>query len=358
MAVPGAAAVVVVGLVFVTSGLIVNIMQAIFFVLIRPLSMRTYRRISGALGELLWLELVFLMDWWARVKMQLYIDRETFQSMGKESALILCNHKSDIDWLVTMGLAQRAGILGKTIALMKSESKRFPSGLQQLEEYPRPFWLALFAEGTRFTPEKLLAAQEYAASVGLPIPRNVLIPRTKGFVETIRRIRSFVPAIYDITVAVPKGVPKPTMLGIFKGKTSVVDVRVKRYLTKDLPETDEGVAQWCRDLFTDKDAVLDKHIADNTFSDDELLDIGLSKKSFVVVAFWVCLLSFGTLKFLQWSALLQSWKGIGFSAFAVCSMTFVMHMLLQSTRSDLSTPAKLSSAKPKNGGEHPADKQN
>lgn len=30
--------------------------------------MRTYRRISGALGELLWLELVFLMDWWARVK--------------------------------------------------------------------------------------------------------------------------------------------------------------------------------------------------------------------------------------------------------------------------------------------------
>lgn len=31
-----------------------------------------------------------------------------------------------------------------------------------------------------------------------------------------------------------------------------VDVRVKRYLTKDLPETDEGVAQWCRDLFTDK----------------------------------------------------------------------------------------------------------
>jgi hypothetical protein len=34
-------------------------------------------------------------------------------------------------------------------------------------------------EGTRFTQAKLLAAQEYAASQGLPIPRNVLIPRTK-----------------------------------------------------------------------------------------------------------------------------------------------------------------------------------
>jgi lysophosphatidic acid acyltransferase / lysophosphatidylinositol acyltransferase len=48
-----------------------------------------------------------------------------------------------------------------------------------LKDFPRPFWLALFVEGTRFTPAKLVAAQEYAASQGLPAPRNVLIPRTK-----------------------------------------------------------------------------------------------------------------------------------------------------------------------------------
>ena len=34
-------------------------------------------------------------------------------------------------------------------------------------------------EGTRFTEAKLKAAQEYAASSELPVPRNVLIPRTK-----------------------------------------------------------------------------------------------------------------------------------------------------------------------------------
>lgn len=42
-----------------------------------------------------------------------------------------------------------------------------------------PFWLALFVEGTRFTQTKLAAAQDYAASRGMPVPRNVLIPRTK-----------------------------------------------------------------------------------------------------------------------------------------------------------------------------------
>lgn len=53
------------------------------------------------------------------------------------------------------------------------------SGFQQLNDFPRPLWLALYVEGTRFTNAKLLAAQEFAASKGLPIPRNVLIPRTK-----------------------------------------------------------------------------------------------------------------------------------------------------------------------------------
>ena len=52
-------------------------------------------------------------------------------------------------------------------------------GFLHLKNFPRPFWLALFVEGTRFTQAKLLAAQEFAASAGLPVPRNVLIPRTK-----------------------------------------------------------------------------------------------------------------------------------------------------------------------------------
>lgn len=53
------------------------------------------------------------------------------------------------------------------------------SGFEALNGFPMPFWLALFVEGTRFTQAKLVAAQQYAASAGLPIPRNILIPRTK-----------------------------------------------------------------------------------------------------------------------------------------------------------------------------------
>ncbi|KAG8648875.1 1-acyl-sn-glycerol-3-phosphate acyltransferase 2 isoform X1 [Manihot esculenta] len=378
MAIPAVAVILPLGLLFFSSGLIVNLIQAICFVLIRPLSKSTYRTINRALAELLWLELVWVFDWWAGVKVQLFTDKETFSLMGKEHALLVPNHRSDVDWLVGWVLAQRAGCLGSALAVMKKSSKVLPvigwsmwfseylflerswakdestlkSGLQQLKDFPRPFWLALFVEGTRFTQAKLLAAQEYATSAGLPIPRNVLIPRTKGFVSAVSNMRSFVPAIYDVTVALPKSSPQPTLLRMFRGQSSVVHVHIKRRLMKDLPETDDAIAQWCRDIFVAKDALLDKHIADGTFSDQEMQDIGRPIKSLVVVMSWSCLLVLGVLKFLHWSSLLSSWKGIAISSSALAIITILMQILIRFTQSERSTPAKVVPAKP-NKGEAP-----
>ncbi|KAF6172784.1 hypothetical protein GIB67_038164 [Kingdonia uniflora] len=365
MAIAAAAVVVPLGLLFLLSGIIVNIIQVICFVFIRPLSKSTYRKINRVVAELLWVELVWLIDWWAIVKIQLYTDSETFSLMGKEHALLVSNHKSDIDWLVGWVLAQRSGCLGSSLAVMKKSSKFLPvigwsmwfseyvflernwakdestlkSGLQRLSDFPRPFWLALFVEGTRFTKAKLLAAQEYATSTGLPVPRNVLIPRTKGFVSAVTHMRSFVPAIYDVTVAIPENENPPTMLRIFKGQPSVVHVHIKRHLMKELPETEEGVAQWCKDVFVAKDALLDKHISENTFGDDKLKELGRPKKSLLVVISWSCLLILGTLKFLKWSALLSSWKGITFSAAGLAIVTVLMQIFIMASQSERSTPA-------------------
>ncbi|KAJ4706448.1 1-acyl-sn-glycerol-3-phosphate acyltransferase [Melia azedarach] len=377
MAIAAAAVIVPLGLLFFISGLVVNVIQAICFVTIRPLSKNTYRRINRVVAELLWIELVWVVDWWAGVKIKLFMDRETLRLMGKEHALVISNHRSDIDWLVGWILAQRSGCLGSALAVMKKSSKFLPvigwsmwfseylflernwakdestlkSGLQRLRDYPQPFWLALFVEGTRFTQAKLLAAQEYAASTGLPIPRNVLIPRTKGFVAAVSEMRSFVPAIYDVTVAIPKSSPAPTMLRIFKGQPSVVHVHLRRHLMQELPETDDAVAQWCKDIFVAKDSLLDRHNAEDTFSDLELQEIPRPKKSLIVVISWSCMVIFGALKFLQWSALLSSWKGIAISAFGLGIVTILMHILILFSQSERSTPAKVAPAKPKNSEE-------
>ncbi|KAK4392442.1 1-acyl-sn-glycerol-3-phosphate acyltransferase 2 [Sesamum angolense] len=355
MAFPAAVVIVPLGVLFFMSGLVVNLIQAMCYVLIRPLSKNTYRRINREVAELLWLELVWLVDWWAGVKIEIYTDAETFKLMGKEHALVVCNHRSDIDWLVGWILAQRSGCLGSTLAVMKKSSKFLPTGLQRLRDFPRPFWLALFVEGTRFTQAKLLAAQEYASSTGLPIPRNVLIPRTKGFVTAVSHMRSFVPAIYDATVAIPKTSPTPTMLRLFKGQSSVIHVHLKRHVMNDLPETDEAVAQWCRDAFVAKDKLLDRHIAEGTFG-EKLQNTGRPVKSLLVVSSWAILLILGTMKVIQWFSLFSSWKGIIFSAIALAVITILMQILIQFSQSERSTPAKVAPSKHKSATESSASR--
>ncbi|KAK8948535.1 1-acyl-sn-glycerol-3-phosphate acyltransferase PLS1 [Platanthera zijinensis] len=373
MAVPAAAVIVPVGVLFLLSGLIVNLIQATCYVAIRPFLKSTYRRINRVLAELLWLQLVWLVDWWAGVEIRLYADSDSFQSMGKEHALVVSNHRSDIDWLVGWILAQRSGCLGSTLAVMKKSSKFLPvigwsmwfteylflerswakdedtlkSGLQRLNDFPQPFWLALFVEGTRFTPAKLSAAQEYAASQGLPVPRNVLIPRTKGFVSAVNNMRSFVPAIYEMTVAIPKDMPSPTMLRILKGQPCRVDVHMKRCPMNELPQADEAVAQWCRDIFTAKDSLLDKYLAQGTFGEEDYKSIGRPFKSLLVVISWASLLSFATLRFFRWSALMSTWKGVAFTTTSLCIVTACMHAFILFSQAERSTSAKAAQARVK-----------
>ncbi|RXH82632.1 hypothetical protein DVH24_002404 [Malus domestica] len=359
-------------------------MQIVFSILVRPVSKSMYRKINKVVAELLWLELIWLIDWWAGIKVcffllvvcvhaftshfpnhitdrkhdhfyvtlltlralsipvfnectwvELYVDSETFQLMGKERALLISNHKSDIDWLVGWLVAQRSGCLGSTLAIMKKEimfipfigwsmwfseyvflerqwtkdEKTLKSCFRRLEDFPGPFWLALFVEGTRFTQAKLMVAQEFAASRGLPIPRNVLLPRTKGFVSLVSNMRSFVPAIYDCTVAVPNNQPPPTLLKILRRQSSVVKLQIRRHSMRELPETADGIGQWCKDVFVTK-----------------------------VVVFWSILLAYGIYKFVQWSALLTSWQGIAFSATFLVLIGIIMQILILSSESEHYTP--------------------
>nr|VDD02849.1 unnamed protein product [Brassica rapa] len=150
--------------------------QLVLFIFVHPVSRNVYRTINTSVVELLWLQLIWLVDWWAFMKINLYADAETLEQLGKEHALVLSNHRGDIDWLVGWVMAQRSGCLGSTLAIMRKEAKYFPiigwsmwfseyillakkwakdekilkAGFNQLKDFPTTFWLGLFVEGTRF----------------------------------------------------------------------------------------------------------------------------------------------------------------------------------------------------------------
>ncbi|CAL5093350.1 unnamed protein product [Urochloa decumbens] len=312
MAIPLVLVVLPLGLLFLLSGLIVNSVQAVLFVSIRPFSKSLYRRINRFLAELLWLQLIWIVDWWAGVKVQLHADQETYQLMGKEHALVISNHRSDIDWLIGWILAQRSGCLGSTLAIMKKSSKFLPV-------IGWSMWFAeyLFLERSWAKDEKTL----------------------KGFVSAVSIMRDFVPAIYDTTVIIPKDSSAPTMLRILKGQSSVVHVRIKRHAMSDTPKSDEDVSKWCKDIFVAKDALLDKHIATGTF-DEEIRPIGRPIKSLLVVLSWSCLLLYGAYRFLQWTQLLSSWKGVILFVAGLALVTGIMHVFIMFSQSERSSSAR------------------
>eukprot|EP00249_Psilotum_nudum_P017312 c26255_g1_i1 orf=398-1558(+) len=352
------------GILFFLSGLIINAIQVLTFILLLPFSRNLYRIANAFLTELLWSELVWLMDWWAGVQIRLYVNPEEWKHAGKEHALCMSNHHSDIDWLVGWVLAQRVGCLGSTRAVMKKstiflpvigwsmwfseylflerswakDEKVLKLSFQRLRDFPRPFWLALFVEGTRFTEAKLHLAQEYAVSAGLPVPRNVLIPRTKGFVSAITNLRPSLAAVYDMTVAVPKESPPPTMLRLLKGQPSVIHLHVRRCLVADLPETEDGLSHWCKETFVSKDDLLDKHRDQNTFGEELYIPIPRPFRPLLIVMGWSLVLLATAGRLLR--PMLLTWVGMFSVAGGLFGVLLFMHFLISFSQSEKSTSAK------------------
>ncbi|KAF7152771.1 hypothetical protein RHSIM_Rhsim01G0191300 [Rhododendron simsii] len=135
--------------------------------------------------------------------------------------------------------------------------------------------------------------------------------KDEGFVSTVKYIRSFVPAVYDVALAVPKNVPPPSFKGMFSKQPSLVKVYIKRYPVEELPKSDEGIAEWCRDRFVANVAI-----------------------------FWIGALLFSIYKLFQTCSPLSSWKGIGITAATLFIVEMLMYVLLLSTQQEQSTPEK------------------
>ncbi|KAF3526625.1 hypothetical protein F2Q69_00049319 [Brassica cretica] len=271
----------------------------------------------------------FMLIWELKYTSSVYVRISNFSDcfftflLGQEHTHVVFNHRSDIGWLVGWIPAQRSGCLGSALAASWSvwfseylflernwakDESTLKSDLQRLSDFPRPFWLALLCGGNSLYEAKLKAPQEYAASSELPIPRNVLIPRTKSglqrlnyfprpfwlalFVEGTRfteaKLKEYaasseLPIPRNDFVSAVSNLSHPYMICplLFKGQPSgkQVHVHIKYHSIKDLPESEDEIAQWCRVQFLAKDKLLDKHITSDTFPGQQEQNIGRLIKS-------------------------------------------------------------------------------
>jgi 1-acyl-sn-glycerol-3-phosphate acyltransferase len=118
-----------------------------------------------------------------------------------------------------------------------------------------PVWLISFVEGTRITPKKLTASQNYARDKGLEPTQHVMLPRTKGFVATVTGLRDHVAAVYDVTIGYPDGVP--TMWQYVKGASRQAHLHVRRFAVESLPQGEAELSNWLIDRYREKDDLLE-----------------------------------------------------------------------------------------------------
>lgn len=209
---------------------------------------------------------------------------------ARERVLLICNHRTEVDWMYLWDLALRKDSLGYIKYILKSSLMKLPVfgwSFQILEFIPverkwevdeakmrqmlskfkdprDPLWLVLFPEGTDFTEQKCLRSQKYAAENGLPILKNLLLPKSKGFNACLEDLRSTLDAVYDVTIGYKHRCPS-FLDNVFGVDPSEVHIHIRRVTLDDIPLSEREVTSWLMDTFQRKDQLLSNFNSEGYF---------------------------------------------------------------------------------------------
>ncbi|GMY28477.1 probable 1-acyl-sn-glycerol-3-phosphate acyltransferase 4 isoform X4 [Fagus crenata] len=207
-----------------------------------------------------------------------------------ERVLLIANHTTEVDWMYLWNLALRKGCLGYIKYILKGTLMRLPLfgwGFHILEFIPvernweidepilhntlstftnpqDPLWLAVFPEGTDFTEEKCKKSKKFAAEAGLPVLKNVLLPKTRGFCACLKALQGTLNAVYDVTIAYKRQCPS-FLDNVFGVDPSEVHIHIRRFPVEEIPESDSEAAAWLMDTFQFKDQLLSDFKAQGHF---------------------------------------------------------------------------------------------
>lgn len=214
--------------------------------------------------------------------------------------LIVSNHRSEIDWLFLVCLSLRLHRLSVLkVTTMESWTRLpFVGWLMQVFTFPplcardkvkdlatlrncveylvgvqRPIGgcsFALFPESAFLSsPNARDKSERYAEILGLPVWKNVLVPRVPGIYETIRSLNRLnaLDSVIDVTVGYldfdPVAATASGLLSFWTGKfPREVHMGLNQIRWADLPADNiEATRSWLIDLFARKERMLEKFYA-------------------------------------------------------------------------------------------------
>lgn len=264
--------------------IVINLTQTLSLV-IKPFSASVFRRVNRWCASTWWGGCVVFAERFNG--QEIIISGEELPT--DENVLVLSNHQQMPDITTIMSMARSMGRLGDLKFFVKHAIKWVPGigwGMQFLNcpflkrnwsadrekidatfatlvDERIPMWLVSFVEGTRATEAKIRASTEWAVEHGIEPTRNVLIPRTKGFVASVEGLGDHLDAVYDFTIGYVDGVP--TLWQHITGQVKKIHVHVRRLPADELPKIEAELKQWLMDRFYEKDALLEEYYDTGAF---------------------------------------------------------------------------------------------
>lgn len=283
------------------SGLILNVIQLVVYILVRPLNKELFRTINSYLQYSCWSQSVAVTEWCSNLKFKVYYkDEETMKEFGQKSAIVIANHRYDVDWLAAWMLSDKLGTLGNDKAMLKSSLKYVPvigwgwalndmiflsrdwkkdrenlaKSMDILLTYKRSLILA-FYEGTRFTKQKYESSLKFAEERNIPTRlKHHLLPRVKGFHLMVQRAQEGLKknpnltfGLYNFQIALENDDnSKASLKTILTGQPTTMHAYVERLDLEKVPTgSEEEVTEYLYKIYKEKDKLHDYFLKNSCF---------------------------------------------------------------------------------------------
>jgi len=216
------------------------------------------------------------------------------------SCLILANHRTRLDWLFFMSYVFRYNDIDQYKISLKAPLKYVPGagwacqcagflflqrnwdhdrehisqGLEYFSKVKSKPQYLLFPEGTDFEPNTVKRSNAFAEKKGYRKYEYVLHPKTTGFIHFVKEMKKgkILDSILDVSVAYPKNVVS-SELQIVKGQfPEEIHCHVNNIPVSSLPDTDEELDTWCRQLWEGKEERLRKFYETKCFQEENTKD--------------------------------------------------------------------------------------
>lgn len=286
---------------FVASGIVINLAQILIYILIRPINKTLFRNINHYLLYSSWSQPVAIADWFSNLDCKVYYaDEESKRDFCSNSALVIANHRYDIDWLAAWMLSDKRGTLGNDKAMLKASLRHVPvigwgwsfsdmiflsrdwkrdqknltRYMKVLLTYPNSPTLAYF-EGTRFTKAKHDASLKFVEERGLNLKlKHHLVPRSRGFNCMMKIVqdeksknKDLKYNLFSMQVALKNDDNNLASLNsVLSGRSTCVHIYVQKLKPESVDfSSEENGTNYLFDIYRDKDKISDYFLKKGEF---------------------------------------------------------------------------------------------